>query len=100
MSTSPIRVFETYNSYRYFLPLIYAFRSAPHYDNVWSTLCYDYIEMHYEPSSVADHICKRFGYDAIDLYKASGSNYRIGGELESVDLTYYDNNYTATGNGC
>ena len=112
----PVRVFESFDSYDKFLPLLYGSYS----DDLWNSqnnfasLCYEQIDA--ASTSVAsggtdviailgsltddldallsDRICQELGFaDAVEISEISDMNatgYRIVGDVFSADLTYFD----------
>ena len=93
----PIRLFETYDSYERFVPMLY--------DRYWqgnqqfSSICYEGLLDSWK-TDVNDMICNKFGFAPGTLEEVTGPDYGLHSDddmmgytwIPSLDLTYYDKN--------
>lgn len=92
----PVRVFETYDSYTKFLPLIYHYWEAM--GTHFSSICYEDLQQQMPEGfdNFNNHICHQLGFDArISLEEGTPSDFDLQdgldyGLITSVDLTDYD----------
>ena len=83
-------MFEAYDSYDQFLPLIYGQYSGGT-EEVFSSLCYQQIDQSFTNYEVRNTICQKLGFSTgMYFEEGMGSDYNLGGDVGSVDLTSFD----------
>lgn len=94
----PVRVFETYDSYQRFLPLIYGLHADGSWESqgmvttqmgstndVFSALCYNHVDNATIAMEIGNRICERLGYGESLFYgEEFGADYGITEAVEFV----------------
>lgn len=85
----PVRVFDNYDSYHRFLPLVYGQYGASANMRFYS-LCFDELQ-NSQINILSDFICMKLGFTGMmSLEQGSDSDYRLDSDVQSVDVTSYD----------